>query len=73
MSLPQEYDLIVTNGICVTAADAAPLDIGIAGGKIVLLAPSGSLGKANASKVIDAEGGYVMVSQLALASVLFNL
>lgn len=62
MSLPQEFDLVVTNGVCVTAADVAPLDVGIKGGKIVLLASSGSLGKAKASKLIDAEGGYVMVS-----------
>lgn len=66
MSFPQEFDLVVTNGICVTAADVAPLDIGIQGGKIVLLAPSGALSKAKTSKLIDAEGGYVMVSLLAL-------
>lgn len=68
MSFPQEYDLVVTNGVCVTAADVASLDIGIICGKIALLAPSGSLGKAKASKVIDAEGGYVMVSWLTLSS-----
>lgn len=62
MSLPQEFDLVVTNGVCATATDVAPLDIGIKGGKIVLIAPSGSLSKAKALRVIDAEGGYVMVS-----------
>ena len=62
MSVPQEFDLVVTNGVCVTAADVAPLDIGVAEGKIVLLAPSGTLAKAKASRLIDAEGGYVMVS-----------
>lgn len=66
MSLLQEFDLVVTNGVCVTAADVAPLDIGTKGGKIVLLGPSGSLSKAKASKLIDAEGGYVMVSWTAL-------
>lgn len=69
MSLPQEFDLVVTNGVCVTAADVAPLDIGIKEGKIVLLGPSGSLNKAKASKLIDAEGGYVMVSWAALSLV----
>lgn len=69
MSLPQDFDLVVTNGVCATAADVAPLDIGIKGGKIVLLAPSGSLGKTQASKLIDAEGGYVMVSWPALSLV----
>lgn len=62
MALPQEFDLVVTNGVCVTAADVAPLDIGIIGGKISILAPSGSLRTAKATKLIDAEGGYVMVS-----------
>lgn len=66
MSHPQIFDLVVTNGVCVTAADVAPLDIGIKGGKIVLLAPSGSLSNAKASRLIDAEGGYVMVSRLML-------
>lgn len=73
MSVPQEFDLVVTNGVCVTAADVAPLDIGISGGKIVLLAPSGSLGKAKASKLIDAEGGYVMVSWPTLSLVFLQL
>ena len=55
------YDLVITNGICVTASDIAPLDIAVQEGKIALLAASGSLagkGKRN----IDAEGGYVMAS-----------
>lgn len=63
MSLPQEFDLVVTNGVCATAADVAPLDVGIKSGKIVLLAPSGSLSQSKASRLIDAEGGYVMVSR----------
>jgi dihydropyrimidinase len=37
------------------------LDIAVDGEKIVLLAPSGSL-KNHGKKVIDAEGGYIMVS-----------
>ncbi|KAI1129445.1 hypothetical protein F5Y10DRAFT_151586 [Nemania abortiva] len=55
-----EYDLVITNGVCVTAADIAPLDIAIRDEKIVLLAPSGSMSKARAKQIIDAEGGYVM-------------
>ncbi|KAI0810749.1 hypothetical protein GGR55DRAFT_125248 [Xylaria sp. FL0064] len=55
-----EYDLVITNGVCVTAADVAPLDIAIRDEKIVLLAPSGFLSEARAKRVIDAEGGYVM-------------
>ena len=55
------YDLVITNGICVTASDVAPLDIAIHGEKIALLAPSGSLEK-QGTRVIDAEGGFIMVS-----------
>ncbi|CAK7201758.1 hypothetical protein SEUCBS139899_004472 [Sporothrix eucalyptigena] len=55
-----EYDLVITNGVCVTASDIAAFDIGIRGEKIALLAPSGSLAKASTKKLIDAEGGYVM-------------
>ncbi|KAB5566198.1 hypothetical protein GE09DRAFT_958643 [Coniochaeta sp. 2T2.1] len=54
-----EYDLVITNGVCVTAADVASYDVAIKDEKVVLLAPSGSLAQANARQVIDAEGGYV--------------
>lgn len=59
--MTESYDLVITNGVCVTAADIAPCDIAINGEKIVLLGPSGSL-RGKGSKEIDAEGGYVMVS-----------
>lgn len=61
-ALNTEYDLVITNGVCVTASDVAALDLAIKDEKIVLQAPSGSLAQANAKRVIDAEGGYVMVS-----------
>ncbi|KAK7757375.1 hypothetical protein SLS62_000387 [Diatrype stigma] len=54
------YDLVIINGLCVTAADVAPYDIAVKDEKIVLLAPSGSLAKANTKRLIDAEEGYVM-------------
>lgn len=54
------YDLVVTNGLCVTGTDVASLDVAINGEKIVLLAPSGSL-VGQGAKEIDCEGGYVMV------------
>ena len=67
-----EYDLVITNGLVVTASDVAPLDIGIKDEKIALLAPSGTLA-GKGSKEIDAEGGYVMVRYFALpASCKFN-
>ncbi|KAL4923891.1 uncharacterized protein BDV17DRAFT_285116 [Aspergillus undulatus] len=52
------YDLVITNGICVTASDEAPLDITIQGERIALTAPSGSL-STQGIRVIDAAGGYV--------------
>ncbi|KAI1857567.1 uncharacterized protein JN550_013136 [Neoarthrinium moseri] len=55
-----DYDLVVTNGVCVTAADIAAYDVGIKDGKIALLAPAGSLKGAKTKQLIDAEGGYVM-------------
>jgi len=53
------FDLVITNGICVTASDVAAFDVAIKDEKIALLAPSGSLGTANAAKVIDAQGGFI--------------
>jgi len=56
------FDLLVVNGVVVTASDTASYDIAINDGKIALLAPRGLLSKTQAKRVIDAEGGYVMVS-----------
>jgi predicted amidohydrolase len=56
-----EYDLVITNGVCVTATDIASYDVAIKDEKVVLLARSGSLAGANACQIIDAEGGYVTV------------
>lgn len=58
----ESFDLVVVNGLVVTASDVAEYDIGIKDEKIALLAPKGYLAKASAKKVIDAQGGYVMVS-----------
>lgn len=62
MSSTTEFDLVITNGVCVTASDVAAWDLAIKDEKIVLQAPSGSLSKANSKRIIDARGGYVMVS-----------
>ncbi|KAK2755409.1 dihydropyrimidinase [Colletotrichum kahawae] len=64
MSSTTEYDLVITNGVCVTASDVAAWDLAIKDEKIVLQAPSGSLSKADSKRIIDARGGYVMVSFL---------
>ena len=64
------FDLLVVNGLVVTASDAASYDIAVKDGKIALLAPQGILSKENANRVIDAEGGYVMVGTPSFSSVL---
>ena len=56
----EPYDLLVINGLVVTASDVGRYDIAIKDEKIALLAPSGSLTELAAKRVIDAEGGYVM-------------
>lgn len=58
------FDLLVINGLVVTASDTANYDIAIDHGKVVLLAPQGLLSKEKAKRVIDADGGYVMVAPL---------
>ena len=56
------YDLLIINGLVVTATDVGAYDIAIRDSKIAVLAPRGSLlGIARIGRVIDAEGGYVMV------------
>ena len=54
------FDLLVINGLVVTAAETASFDIAVKDGKIALLAPQGMLSKDKAKRVIDAQGGYVM-------------
>ncbi|KAI1621858.1 putative allantoinase [Exophiala viscosa] len=53
-------DLLIVNGLVVTASDTANYDIAIKDGKVALLAPPGVLSTNSAKRVIDAEGGYVM-------------
>jgi len=59
-----EYDLLVVNGLVVTHDNTAELDIAVKDGKIAKLLPRGKLGGLQAKKVIDSQGGMVMVSQL---------
>ncbi|KAL9074484.1 MAG: hypothetical protein Q9161_002272 [Pseudevernia consocians] len=56
----ESYDLLVINGLVVTASDVAHYDIAIKDEKIALLAPKGSLAEIAAKRVLDAEGGYIM-------------
>ena len=57
----EPYDLLVINGLVITASDVGHYDIAIKHEKIALLAPKGSLTGSAARRVIDVEGGYVMV------------
>lgn len=52
-----DLDLIVRNGIVVTASDQVACDIGIKNGKVVLLAQG--IPAQEGCQDIDAEGGYV--------------
>lgn len=62
------YDLLVINGLVVTASDIGPYDIAIKDEKIALLAPTGSLKEIAAKRVLDAQGGYVMVGPTICSS-----
>jgi hypothetical protein len=55
-------DTIILNGTVVTAADIGRYDIGTKDGKIAILAPAGSLADppSPATRIIDAQGAYVM-------------
>lgn len=55
------FDCVVLDGTVVTAADVGRYDIAIKDGKIALLAPARSLSKVKATRVIDAQGAYIMV------------
>ncbi|KAJ5525380.1 hypothetical protein N7494_012030 [Penicillium frequentans] len=55
-----KFDLIVTNGKVVTAADISTCCIGIKDGKIRALAESFTTDEVEGARVIDAEGAYVM-------------
>ena len=57
-----EYDLIVVNGIVVTDVEIQEWDIAVKDEKIAKIVQRGGLKDAKATRTIDAEGGYVMVS-----------
>ncbi|KAJ7483440.1 putative aminohydrolase [Mycena latifolia] len=55
-----KFDLVVLNGVVVTASDTGSFDIGIKDGKVHTLAPSFSQEEIGDAQVIDAQGGMVM-------------
>ena len=58
------FDLIIKNGVVVTAGDIGKYDVGVKDGKIAVLARSIRTEDSPNAKVIDAEGGFVTVSVL---------
>lgn len=56
-----EYDLLVLNGLVVTGEETGEFDIAVSDGKVSEVAPRGSISGNNAKKIIDAQGGLVMV------------
>jgi len=56
-----EFDLLVVNGLVITDQETAEYDIAIKDGKIAELGPRGSFEGVKAKKIVDAEGGMVMV------------
>jgi UDP-N-acetylmuramyl pentapeptide synthase len=59
--MADEYDTVIINGVVVTESTTEELDIAIKNEKVVKVSARGSLNDIKATKVIDAEGGYVMV------------
>lgn len=57
-----DYDLIILNAVLVTDRETKDCDISIKNEKIFSIEPAGMLKDAKAGRVVDAEGGYVMVS-----------
>lgn len=57
------YDLLVLNGLVVTGEETGEFDIAVADGKIAKVGPRGSLSGDISKKIIDAEGGLVMVGR----------
>jgi dihydropyrimidinase len=55
------FDLLIINGVVVTAEEVGEFDVCIKNGKIDQLVPRGALKDVSTTKTIDAKGGYVMV------------
>ncbi|KAJ6483629.1 putative aminohydrolase [Mycena vitilis] len=55
-----KFDLVILNGVVVTASDTSSFDIGVKDGKIHTLAASFTSEEIGDAQVVDAEGGMVM-------------
>lgn len=58
--MADEFDLLILNGLVVTAEGVREADIGIREGRIAEVTTRGRFEYAQSKKTIDAEGGYVM-------------
>ncbi|KAF2152135.1 D-hydantoinase [Myriangium duriaei CBS 260.36] len=58
--MTHQYDLIITNGVVVTAIEVRNADVAIKNGKIAAIEDYGSFKDATTTRTIDAEGGWVM-------------
>ncbi|KAF2168153.1 hypothetical protein M409DRAFT_65656 [Zasmidium cellare ATCC 36951] len=56
----QVFDLLIINGVVVTTDETREVDIAVIGEKIAAVEDRGSFKNAQAKKIIDAEGGWVM-------------
>jgi N-acyl-D-aspartate/D-glutamate deacylase len=56
----QTYDLLIINGIVVTAEHVQKADIAIKGEIVVAIGDHGTFDRQAAKRLIDAEGGWVM-------------
>ncbi|MGH9580764.1 MAG: dihydropyrimidinase, partial [Terriglobales bacterium] len=52
------FDLVIANGLVVTATDTFAADVGVTGGKIAALGQA--LPRENAGRVLDAAGRYIL-------------
>ena len=52
---PAAYDLVIVNGVVVSASDTVPLAIGVRDGKIASLQESFSAEELECAEIIDAE------------------
>lgn len=56
----ESYDLVITNGIVVTADEIREVDVAITGETIAAIKERGAFQEAQVAKFIDAKGGWVM-------------
>lgn len=59
MSKEDDYDLLIVNGLVVTAEEAIEADVAIKNEKIAAVKPRGSFKDAKAKRTIDAQGAWV--------------